>query len=111
MQMASAIAAAIIGGMAGAIAGLIGDGFLAGLLPGALAGGVVGFLFSLAPRSSKDPRIAVESFSPAGFIGGIAGSIAANAGLIGGFISCSAGWVLGLFLPVALIASAMPRDK
>jgi hypothetical protein len=111
MQMAGAIVAAIIGGIAGAIAGLIGDGFLAGLFPGAIAGGVVGFLFSLAPRSFEDPRIAVESFSPAGFIGGIAGSVAANAGLIGGFISCGAGWVLGLFLPAMLIASTMARDK
>lgn len=111
MQVASAIVAAIFGGIAGAIAGLIGDGFLAGLFPGAIAGGIVGFLFSLAPRSFEDPRIAVESFSPAGFVGGIAGSTASNAGLIGTFISCGAGWVLGLFLPAILIASAMPRDK
>lgn len=111
MQLASSMVAAIIGGIAGAIAGLIGDGFLAGLLPGAIAGGVVGFLFSLAPRSVEDPRVAVESFSPAGFIGGISGSVAANAGLIGGFISCGAGWVLGLFLPAMLIASAIPRNK
>lgn len=102
---------AIIGGIAGAIAGLIGDGFFAGLFPGAIAGGIVGFLFSLATRSFEDPRIAVESFSPAGFLGGIAGSVAANAGWLGGFLSCGAGWVLGLFLPALLIASAMPRDK
>lgn len=111
MQMASAIVAAIIGGTAGAIAGLIGDGFLVGLFPGAIAGAVVGSLFSLAPRSFEDPRIAVESFSPAGFVGGIAGSVASNAGLIGAFISCGAGWVVGLFLPAMLIAIAMPRDK
>lgn len=111
MQMAGSIVSAIIGGIAGAIAGLIGDGFFAGLFPGAIAGGIVGFLFSLAPRSFEDPRIAVESFTPAGFVGGIAGSVAANAGWFGGFLSCGAGWVLGLFLPALLIASAMPRDK
>jgi len=108
--MASSIVAAIIGGIAGAIAGLIGDGFLTGLFSGAIAGGVVGFLFSLAPRSFEDPRIAVESFSPAGFIGAIVGSVAANAGLIGAFISCGAGWVLGLLLPAMLIATMMPRE-
>jgi hypothetical protein len=41
-------------------------------------------------------------------VGGIAGSVTANAGLIGGFISCDAGWLLGLFLPAILVASAMP---
>ena len=59
----------------------------------------------------EDPRILVESFLQAGFIGGIADSVAANAGLIGGFISCSAGGALGLILPAMLIDSAMPRDK
>ncbi|MEZ0329240.1 MAG: hypothetical protein ABWK15_06745 [Dissulfuribacterales bacterium] len=105
MQLVSSMVAAIFGGIAGAIAGLIGDGFLTGLLPGVIAGGVVGFLFSLVPRSVEDPRIAVESFSPAGLIGGIAGSVAANTGLIGCFISCGAGWVLGLFLPAILMSS------
>ena len=111
MKMAGSIVAAIIGGIAGAIAGLIGDGFMAGFFPGAIAGGIVGFLFSLAPRSFEDPRIAVESFSPAGFVGGIAGCVSANAGWLGIFLSCGAGWVLGLFLPALLIASAMPSDK
>lgn len=111
MQITSAIVAAFVGGISGAIAGLIGDGFLTGLFTGAIAGGIVGFLFSLAPRSFQDPRIAVESFSPAGLIGGVAGSVAANTGLIGGFITCVAGWVLGLLLPAMLASSTTPPEK
>lgn len=111
MNMVSSIVAAIIGGMAGAIAGLIGDGFTSGLFSGMIAGGIIGFFFSLAPRSFNDPRIAIESFSPAGLVGGVAGSVAANAGLIGAFVSGGAGWVLGLLLPAIFMAAAMPRDK
>jgi len=111
MKIVSSIVAAGFGGMAGAIAGLLGDGFFAGLFPGAIAGGIVGFLFSLAPRSFDDPRIAVESFSPAGFVGAIAGGVAANTSWLGAFLSCGAGWTLGLFLPALLIASVMPRNK
>jgi hypothetical protein len=111
MQMVSVFVAAGIGGIAGAIAGLIGDGVLVGLLPGAFVGGVVGFLFTLRPRSIDDPSLAVESFSPAGFMGGITGSVIAEAGLLGGVISGGAGWVLGLLLPAMLIASVVRRWK
>jgi hypothetical protein len=91
MKMAGLMVAAIIGGIASAIAGLIGDGFFIGLFPGVIAGGIVGFLLSLAPRSFEDPLTSVESFSPAGFVGRLAGSVASNAGWLGGFLSCGAG--------------------
>jgi hypothetical protein len=104
MKIETTIPAALIGGVAGAIAGLIGDGLFSGLFPGIIAGGVVGFLFSLAPRSLEDSRIAVESFSPAGLLGGVVGSVSAEAGWIGGFVSCGIGWMLGLFLPAIYIA-------
>ena len=102
---------AIVGGISGAIGGLIGSGFLNGLIPGFIAGGIVGFLFSLVPRPIEAARFPVESISPAGFVGGIVGSLAASAGWIGVFVSCGTGWVLGLLIPALFIALIFPRNK
>ena len=63
------IITAIIGGLSGSIAGVFGSGLLDGLFYGAITGGVIGYIFALAPRSLDEPSMAIESFSPAGFIG------------------------------------------
>lgn len=110
MKIASAIFAGVIGGAAGGVAGLFGHGFFDGLQVGFIAGAVVGFLFSLAPRSFEDPTIAIESLSPAGLVGGIAGSVAAEAGWLGAFVSGGVGWVLGVVVPAVLIGAATKRD-
>lgn len=111
MKTVSIIVAAIVGGITGAIAGLIGDSFSTGFFSGLVSGGIVGFLFSLAPRSVMDPPIVVESFSPAGFVGGLVGSLSVSAGLVGTFISCGVGWVLGLLLPAILTGLLIRTDE
>ena len=100
MRAVSVIIGLLVGGVAGFIAGSFGDNLGVGLLSGAVAGGVVAFLFSLAPRAFEAPSVAVESFAPAGLLGGVMASVTANAGWVGGFLSCGIGWGCGLVLPI-----------
>jgi hypothetical protein len=94
---------AIIGGLAGGIAGLFGTNFFDSVGMGALAGAAVGFLFGLMPRNDDDARVAVEGFSPAGFIGGITGAVVGNAGWLGSILGAGAGWGLGLLVPAVFM--------
>lgn len=104
-KLITVILTILIGGLAGAIAGLFGKSILDGMLSGSISGGIVGLFFSSLPRDPEDPNLAIESFSPAGFAGGVIGSVVTKAGWIGTFISAGIGWtILGLFIPAILMA-------
>ncbi len=105
--MESAIFGALIGSLAGLLAGLFGASAFDGLMAGAVVGAVVSGLFSLAPRSLDEPRIAIESFSPAGAAGALVAGLYAGSGVLGTVISIAVGWVLGLAIPAIVIASIM----
>lgn len=100
----SALVAAAIGAVSGTVAGIFGGSFFLGLVSGAITGGIVGIIFSNSSRPFGAPLIAVESFGPAGLLGGVVGSAITGAGWIGGFISCGIGFVIGQFLRALLIA-------
>lgn len=99
--------AALIGGLSGGLAGLIGENFFKGIFSGILSGIFVSFLFSRAPNSFNDSSnnlgFDLAVFSPAGFLGGVVGTVVTNAGWISGFIAPAIGWVLGLVLPAIFI--------
>lgn len=106
MKIASSIFAGIIGGLVGFVAALIGSGVVMGVLAGAITGAAIGFVFSLSPRSFNDPRIAIESLSPAGLVGGIVASVVCNTGFLWGVIVAIAGWLLGLVVPAIIMAKS-----
>ena len=98
------IIAAIIGGVSALIPGVYGNIFFYAVLFGSISGGVIGYLFSQQQRSANHPSLAVQSFSPAGLAGAIAGCVIANASWPIIILSCVFGWLLRLILPTALIA-------
>ena len=103
------IGGAIFGGIGGAVAGLFAIDFWGAFYAGGCAGGVIAFIWGMLPRTFEMPRIAVESFGTAGWIGAIVASVIFDAGYLGGFISCGVGYVAGMFLPAAFIASSMDK--
>jgi hypothetical protein len=123
--LASMVGAAIFGGIAGGLAGFFSDRFniyrayakgvitelldngsIHGLYVGLAAGAAVGLVYALIPREPEQPPVAAEAFPYAGVVGGLAGSYAADANLTGIIVGGLAGWVLGVFVPRAIIVMA-----
>lgn len=106
----SILAAAGVGALSAVIAGIYGDSFFNAVFAGAITGAIIGYTFSEVPRSFNDPRIAIESFSPAGALGAVAGTISANAGWGVGIASSWIGWLLGIVLPGLAVGVLLGLD-
>ncbi len=103
------IGGAIFGGIGGAVAGIFGNDFWGACSNAAFWGGLTSFFWGKLPRTVDMPSIAVESFGVAGLVGAVFISAAYEVGYLGAFISCAVGYVAGMYLPAALIASSMGK--
>ena len=95
----------LIGGVSGLVAGLLGNSVVTGLIAGAITGGAVGFFYPERQREFEGgPRANVAALPPAGLIAGAIASVVTDAGIVGAFLSCGLGYVLGAALPAILVA-------
>jgi len=106
-----AVAAACVAGAVADVLGSESASFSDSVGAAALVGAAVGYVFAQGDRDFNDPLIAIHSFAPAGFLGGLVAAYIAGCPTIGYISAAVVGSVVGTFGPAVLIAYMTARDE
>lgn len=106
----SMLRGSVFAGMAGGIAGFLGTGFGDGFVPGAIIGGIVALLSGSNVGPENVPVIGTKSFYIESMLGGVVGSVVADAGYLGAFVGCGIGTVLMMATQSFVIGSAFREE-